>query len=66
MMAKSKVIANIIIMYPEGDMNLCGKFPGNVFNSCCDILLKSKDVNLMVTPEKKSGDHKSQNILPII
>ncbi len=37
-------------------MNVCTKFHGNPSNSFWDNLLKTKNLNLTMAPEEKSGD----------
>ncbi len=50
----------VTAVHPEGNINVCIKFHGKPSNSCRDILLKRKTVNLMVALEKKSGISHSQ------
>ncbi len=41
-------------------MDICTKSHGNLHNSCSDISVKAKIVNLKMAIEEKSGDHQSQ------
>lgn len=41
-------------------MNVCPKFHNNPSNSCLEISILNKNVNLMVVSDVKSGDHQSQ------
>lgn len=46
----------IITVHPMGSMNVCVSNPSC---SSSNISLKTKNVNLMVAPEEKSGHHQS-------
>lgn len=42
-----------------GDMNVCTKYNRNLLSSCLDVLLKTTNVNHVVTLKENSGDHLS-------
>ncbi len=49
----------VTAVYTERDINVRNKFGGNPSNSCQDISLWTKNVNLMVVLEKKWKDYQS-------
>ncbi len=49
----------VFTIHPPDTMNVCSKFHDNPSNSCQDILLKNKNVNLMVAPKETSDDHQN-------
>ena len=49
---------SVIKIHPPGTIHVCTKFDGNAQNTCWDISLKPKNVNLIVALQEKSGDTK--------
>lgn len=57
---KSQRIPKVIVINPEGNMNVCTNLNASPSKGPSDISLQTTHVNLMVAiVEKKSEDHKS-------
>lgn len=50
---QSQGITKASSIHPLRTMNNCITFNGNPSNSCCDISVKNKNINLIVVPEEK-------------
>lgn len=46
--SKGQEMAKVIRVHPEGNMNTCTRRHGGLCNTCWDILLKSKNISLIV------------------
>jgi hypothetical protein len=53
---KNEEIAKVVPSHPEGDINVCTTFSGNISDSCLYNSLKTMNDNLMVVLEEQSGE----------